>query len=317
MGNIMIMGWDATAKVARRVLVNDEGKLIIDPSEIFEDPPTDGETGKAPNSNWAFDHAADSSAHHARYTDAESRAAINDLFNALGVLLVNMNCDYHSLAYLKEFMLKFSLTDTHYIKFYKPVNRDYLNIECRLSGGGYVPAYIYIYNGTAYETVVVVPVMDAAIATHAAIAAAHHERYTDAEAIAAVGYNGTKHWSCPGIAFDPTHAADKQVIKTNGGYLSCGYADTILTAPVSLPHGAVVTQATVRGNEAAGDSSWVLNRIALSDSTIVTMAVANINTVDSSISYATIDNELYAYYLYTAALAEGDVIYGARITYTI
>jgi outer membrane protein assembly factor BamB len=47
------------------------------------------------------------------------------------------------------------------------------------------------------------------------------------------------------------------------------------------------------------------------------MAVANINTVDSSISYATIDNELYAYYLYTAALAEGDVIYGARITYTL
>ena len=317
MGNIMIMGWDATAKVARRVLVNDEGKLIIDPSEIFEDPPTDGEAGKAPTSNWAFDHAADASAHHARYTDAESRAAIGDLLDSTGKLLKAFECNYQTFNSVKEFYLRNSGTDPTRLSFVKEAGSGVFKFYGSLIGIGYTPVYLDLYTGTVYERVAVQPWVTAAIATHAAIAAAHHERYTDAEAIAAVGYNGTKHWSCPGIAFDPTHAADKQVIKTNGGYLSCGYADTILTAPVSLPHGAVVTQATVRGNEAAGDSSWVLNRIALSDSTIVTMAVANINTVDSSISYATIDNELYAYYLYTAALAEGDVIYGARITYTI
>lgn len=317
MGNIMIMGWDATAKVARRILVNDEGKLIIDPSEIFEDPPTDGETGKAPTSNWAFDHAADASAHHARYTDAESRAAIDNLLSSTGILLKNLSANYFSISHLKYFIMTFSPTSNHLVYLLAADNLPDFRVVAFKTGTGYVPAFIKIYNGSVDETVATEPVVDSKIATHAAIAAAHHERYTDAEAIAAVGYNGTKHWSCPGIAFDPTHAADKQVIKTNGGYLSCGYADTILTAPVSLPHGAVVTQATVRGNEAAGDSSWVLNRIALSDSTIVTMAVANINTVDSSISYATIDNELYAYYLYTAALAEGDVIYGARITYTL
>jgi len=317
MGNIMIMGWDATAKVARRVLVNDEGKLIIDPSEIFEDPPTDGETGKAPNSNWAFDHAADASAHHARYTDEESRAAINNVLSSAGMLTKTLHCQYNIIDNLPEFMLRTTAASNHYMEFKTGTNIPICRLTAVKSGVGYVPAYIDIYNGTAYERVVVVPVMDAAIATHAAIAAAHHERYTDAEAIAAVGYNGTKHWSCPGIAFDPTQAADKQVVKSAAGYLNCMYADTILVAPVLLPHGAVVTQATVRGNAAAGDTSWVLNRFTLSDGAVVTMAVANINTVDSSISYATIDNELYAYYLYTAALAIDDQVWGARITYTI
>lgn len=74
-GAIQLYGWDATNKNWVKVLVNSDGKLIIDPTEIFEDPPTDGETGKAPNSNWAHDHAANASAHHARYTDAEAKAA--------------------------------------------------------------------------------------------------------------------------------------------------------------------------------------------------------------------------------------------------
>ena len=69
------MGWDSANNVWRKVLVNDQGKLIIDPSEIFEDPPADGEVGKAPTSNWAHDHNANASAHHARYTDAEALMA--------------------------------------------------------------------------------------------------------------------------------------------------------------------------------------------------------------------------------------------------
>lgn len=92
-----IWGWDETNKTWVKVLVNAAGKLIIDPSEIFEDTPTDGEMGKAPTSNWAHDeavtrsgndtsevtarnaaiatHAALPSVHHSRYTDAEAIAA--------------------------------------------------------------------------------------------------------------------------------------------------------------------------------------------------------------------------------------------------
>lgn len=51
-----------------------DGKLIIDPSEIFEADPTDNEHGKAPESDWAYDHANDENAHHTPRTDDEIRA---------------------------------------------------------------------------------------------------------------------------------------------------------------------------------------------------------------------------------------------------
>ena len=72
---VALMGWDNVNKFWRKVLVNDAGKLIIDPSEIYENVPTDNEHGKAPDSDWAYDHAANASAHHTRYTDAEAMNA--------------------------------------------------------------------------------------------------------------------------------------------------------------------------------------------------------------------------------------------------
>ena len=63
---VQLWGWDNTNKVWVKVLVNAAGKLIIDPTEIFEEPPTNGEMGKAATSNWSFDHDADPDAHHAR-----------------------------------------------------------------------------------------------------------------------------------------------------------------------------------------------------------------------------------------------------------
>ncbi|MCK9598672.1 MAG: hypothetical protein M0R06_06500 [Sphaerochaeta sp.] len=75
MAGVQLWGWDSAAGDWVPILVNSEGKLIIDPSEILEDSPTDNEVGKAPTSNWAHDHAANASAHHARYSDAEAVAA--------------------------------------------------------------------------------------------------------------------------------------------------------------------------------------------------------------------------------------------------
>ena len=51
------------------------GRLVVDPSDLFEDTPTDGELEKAPTSNWSYDHDADPDRHHAKYTDAEAKAA--------------------------------------------------------------------------------------------------------------------------------------------------------------------------------------------------------------------------------------------------
>lgn len=80
-----IWGWDATNKVWRKVLVNAEGKLIIDPTEIFEDTPTDGETGKAPTSNWAYDHKADPDAHHAKDHAATHQDTGDDEISVAGL----------------------------------------------------------------------------------------------------------------------------------------------------------------------------------------------------------------------------------------
>lgn len=65
---VQLWGWDDTNKVWVKVLVNADGKLIIDPSEIFENPPTDGETAKAPQSDWAYDHENNTVAHPTNHT---------------------------------------------------------------------------------------------------------------------------------------------------------------------------------------------------------------------------------------------------------
>ena len=57
-------GWDKDDEVWRKILVNSDGKLIIDPSEIFEDNPTNNEHGKAPTSNWAYKHKYKANIHH-------------------------------------------------------------------------------------------------------------------------------------------------------------------------------------------------------------------------------------------------------------
>lgn len=88
-----IRGWDKEAKVWRDILVNEDGKLIIDPSEIFEEDPTDGETGKAATSNWAHDHENNTDLHPDPFTAAMARAAINDIFNEDGDLVKDLRTD--------------------------------------------------------------------------------------------------------------------------------------------------------------------------------------------------------------------------------
>jgi hypothetical protein len=77
-----LWGWYPAGNVWVKLQVAATGKLVIDPTAIFEEPPTNGEMEKAATSNWSFDHDADPDAHHARLhtmTDALDHAgSIND-----------------------------------------------------------------------------------------------------------------------------------------------------------------------------------------------------------------------------------------------
>jgi len=59
-------GWYPAGKIWVPIQVAATGKLVIDPTAIFEEPPTNGEMEKGATSNWCFDHENDPDAHHDR-----------------------------------------------------------------------------------------------------------------------------------------------------------------------------------------------------------------------------------------------------------
>ena len=178
-----LMGWDADSKVWRKVVVNADGKLIIDPSEIFEDPPTDGEVGKAATSNWSHDHAADASAHHVKYTDAEARSAIGNIIDSVGRFVATIFCNYNWFNDIAGIKMTSDISDCDVLFLFKSNAVSALKIYNYRAGIGPIATDMYIYDGNNYQVVATYPVVDSKIATHTAIAAAHHARYTDAEAM--------------------------------------------------------------------------------------------------------------------------------------
>lgn len=361
MSNAAIMGWDADAGEWRKVLVNAAGKLIIDPSEIFEDPPTDGEAGKSATSNWSHDHAADVSAHHVKYTDAEAMEAWGNrsLILTTGSYTITDLSDYN-LVYLTPATGNINLcgfaggTNGKIVFFIKTVtaydvavchndpsapagNKIYTssnNYEVMVNQyrGGFTLIYYNSYwhlsdviissKAQLFDDTPVDSRYNKGVTSnwgfdHKADVSAHHAKYTDAEARAAVGYNGTRYWSCNGIHFDAMNPPTDLVTKSNEGFLKANADGIYFLAPVFLPHGAVVTNVIVNGNAAAAAEVWTLERQKISDKTISGMASVNINTGSSSIAYATIDNSLYSYFIHTTSLDTDDEIWGAVITYTI
>jgi len=141
-------------------------------------------------------------------------------------------------------------------------------------------------------------------------------RYTDSEAQAACGLNGTLYLTIAGLAFTTINPDVDDVIKQNG-YIQASANGIILQGGISLPNGATITGAKVYGNAASQDDTWYLRYTALSNGSYTTMATAVIGTEDTSITNPVIDNTLYGYYFTTTALDIGDRIYGARISYTL
>lgn len=109
-------------------------------------------------------------------------------------------------------------------------------------------------------------------------------------------------------------------LKTKTSYWSCSEVNFINVAGINyanisgIPNGAVMTGATVYGNNAG--ESWFLMRITLSTGWYDILAGENFNAESITISDPIINNSLYAYFFYTSALGAGDLIYGARIKYT-
>ena len=97
-----------------------------------------------------------------------------------------------------------------------------------------------------------------------------------------------------------------------------------VTSPVapetSIPSPAtILVTAEVFGDADSNTKTWILKRNQVADATegnAETMATANINTADSSISNATIDNSTYMYWIQGSDADTNQIIYGAKITYT-
>ncbi len=131
--------------------------------------------------------------------------------------------------------------------------------------------------------------------------------------------NKTSYWSCPASNFHGVNpaTANKVLYNTSGERITALSDSVNLMAPVFLPQGAIVTGVIVYGNDAAAaGETWTMRRALIATGTLSSMATASIDSEDTSISNATINNETYMYLLLTSSLDTSDKIYGARITYT-
>jgi hypothetical protein len=148
-----------------------------------------------------------------------------------------------------------------------------------------------------------------------------------AKAVTEITY--TRAVSCPGLAWWPVNSytvyhslGTRRRSSTDGAYFVCN---------ASLPHKAVVTRVrfTLFDNAEGNVNACALVRVGLTTTTATTaqlMAAVGTTTnvgiqrlVDTTISYATVDNNNYAYYLQcqinTDYFVEG--IHGADIQFTI
>lgn len=299
------------------VKCDSQGRLIVDPSLLFENPPTEDETKKAPTSEWAYDHAANANAHHtppvagdfdhndlanigtddhhAKYTDAEARAAINNILSQYGYLNTYLNCNCKALTRVKQFELKWVTADNFSTSFISVYGEATIRIIGGQSGVGNVAANLEIYDGSDYQEV---PHLGRLLADISSVF-------------------GTLYWSCAGTHFDASDPSNDDITKQDTGVVQANADGITLVASVHLPDGATVTGVEVYGNAAAAAESWSLIRYALDQSGSAAMASENINTEDTSISNAVIDNSAYIYVLATSSIDTNDQVYSARISYTL
>lgn len=279
----------------RSLICNAEGKLIIDPTEILEDNPTNNEVGKAPTSNWAYDHKALPGAHHDKFTAADARAAINNLISASGLLNSSLQFYYHGAHNVKFIDLQFSEASDYENRIYVLEDEKDIKIYCKVPGGAFQDFDILMY------------------LTDHNVKVLHEDNLLSLFST----LKGTQYWSCAGVHFDAFNPAINLVTKSAYGYIRADADGISFVGSVNLPHGCTVTSCIVYGNDAATAESWYLNRVTLLDGTYSIMAQQSINTEDITITNPVINNSLYVYYLETTSFDTDDLIYGALIVYTL
>jgi len=128
---------------------------------------------------------------------------------------------------------------------------------------------------------------------------------------------GTHYWSTPAGAFQPNSNGYDYYHDPgdNKLHITAVSGDEFVLCPVNLPNGALITACKVFGSDIS--NVWYLYRRKLDRTTAETeMASANVNTEDTTITEATIDNINYCYWI-EVYIGNGDDIYGARVTYTL
>ncbi len=296
-------------------------------------PPTAGSFNHQDLANRGVDD------HHAKFTAAEARAAINNIFGSDGKADAQIDMDYNSIIKAEFIQLRFNAADTKPVAFRKFDNTDVCFIYIYEDGVGFVSTRLMILFDGDYREVITSYTFQTNLALfleenptngvvnkaptsnwaydHNANASAHHTKYTDANAQAACGLSGNLYHSISGVAFKPhspiliSHAylvSGSLIIWANGVNVYC---------PVELPHGVTVTAVKVDGNAGASSEQWAMYRVALSDQTRVLMSWSTVQTESEVISYETINNELYTYFITVTSLNINDEIHSARIRFTL
>jgi len=70
---IHLMAYHLPTTTWKKVLCNGVGELLLDLTNILQNPPVEDDATHTATSEWLYDHDADVSAHHAKYTDAEAK----------------------------------------------------------------------------------------------------------------------------------------------------------------------------------------------------------------------------------------------------
>ncbi len=339
MASAFLYGWDETGEEWVRVECNSDGKLHIDATLILEDSPTDGELLKAPTSNWAFDHDANADAHHAKYTDTESRLAINDLIDSAGVFAADLDINYNKIINVEQLHFLAGPTDTYRLEIVKSSGSSNFYFRCMLIGTGFVNSAFLMWNGSGYYEVVRkdtfqgilddyledVPtdgVVNKAPTSnwaydHENLSSVHHTKYTNADAQAAVNLDGDLFMSIGGIAFKALNPDTDQVHYNVDGTLIIDADDVSINTPIILPHGCTVTACLVDGNAGATSQTVSFFRVDNTTHGSALLAQVAVGTEDTSIVNAVIDNENYHYCINITLLDTADEIYYARIKYTL
>ena len=126
---------------------------------------------------------------------------------------------------------------------------------------------------------------------------------------------GTYYWSCAGQNFHARNPDTDAIFYDDDEGTLYSEADNLeISAPVFLPHGAVVTGVCIYGT---GGLGWSMIRKDLESNNFVEMAAGETSVEETTITDPDIDNSNYAYWLVLWDVDNGKAVKSARIEYTL